>query len=130
MTKMIYRSAEALDYPKDVTLTELLLNYNLNNTPAEKPAIIDGISGQVVFTYASFRSAVRKIARHLRDEVGIEPGDVVGILSTNRVSHLHHSLAEKIPYLHAVPIELLSRLRARHPCDRRCGISIEPSLRA
>ncbi|KAH6886157.1 4-coumarate-CoA ligase [Thelonectria olida] len=60
---MIYRSAEALDYPKDVTLTELLLNYNLNNTPAEKPAIIDGISGQVV---------------------GIGPGDVVGILSTNR----------------------------------------------
>lgn len=82
---MIYRSQQ-LQYPQDVSLTELLLNHNLNNTPDDKPAIIDGLSGQVVFTYASFRSGVRKIARHLQTVVDVQPGQVVGILSTNRVS--------------------------------------------
>ncbi|KAF7554420.1 hypothetical protein G7Z17_g2927 [Cylindrodendrum hubeiense] len=80
----IYTSHKPLSYPKDATITDVLFHHNLNNTPAEKPAIIDGISGEVVFTYSSFRASVRKVAHHLRHEVGVEPGSVVGILSTNK----------------------------------------------
>ncbi|KAH7367113.1 4-coumarate-CoA ligase [Plectosphaerella cucumerina] len=64
---MIYSSQQPLSYPKDATLTDLLLHHNINNTPDDKPAIIDGISGET----------------HV---VRVKPGDVVGILSTNRVS--------------------------------------------
>lgn len=81
----IYRNPEPLQYPKDATVTDVLLQYNLNNAPPNKPAIIDGLSGEVVFTYASFRNSVRKVARYLSTEVGIGSGAVVGILSTNRV---------------------------------------------
>lgn len=66
-------------------MTDVLLHHNLNNAPPDKPAIIDGLSGEVVFTYASFRESVRKVARHLSTEMGVAPGAVVGILSTNRV---------------------------------------------
>ncbi|RNJ60325.1 hypothetical protein D7B24_008707 [Verticillium nonalfalfae] len=62
---MIYTSQHVLEYPKDLTLTELLLNYNLNHTPDNHPAIIDGLSGKTTV-------------------IGLKPGDVVGILSTNR----------------------------------------------
>lgn len=127
---MIYTSAEALDFPRNVTLTELLINYNLNNTPEDKPAIIDGISGETVFTYATFRSAVKKLARHLSHEVRIRPGDVVGILSTNKASDLRtgYSLIHSMKTAHKTLIELLSRLRPWHPRHRSRGLRIEPSL--
>ncbi|KAH6988998.1 4-coumarate-CoA ligase [Ilyonectria sp. MPI-CAGE-AT-0026] len=67
----IYRSKEPLSYPQDATITDVLFHHNLNNTPANKPAIIDGITGE-------------KVANHLRHEVGVKPGSVVGILSTNK----------------------------------------------
>lgn len=81
----LYTNPEKLQYPKDTTLTEILLHHNLNNTPENKPAIIDGYTGDIVFTYASFRTAVRKIARHFSNELGIGKGSVVGILSTTKV---------------------------------------------
>ncbi|KAH7051148.1 4-coumarate-CoA ligase [Macrophomina phaseolina] len=56
---MIHCTNEILDYPRDATLTDILLNYNFNNTPPQKPAIIDGASGEV-------------------------PGEVVGIISTTK----------------------------------------------
>ena len=82
---MIHTSSTPLDYPQDASLTDVLLDFNINNTPPDKPAIIDGLSGKVVFTYSSFRSGVRKIARHLHHELGIGSGVTVGIFSTNRV---------------------------------------------
>lgn len=82
---MIYRSSKVLDYPQDATLTDILLNFNFNNTPPEKPAIIDGPSGNVVFTYESLRLAVRSFASHLQNRLGVQPGDVVAILSTTKV---------------------------------------------
>ena len=81
----MYKDTEQLAYPKDATITDVLLYSNLNGTPPDKPAIIDGITDEVIFTYASFRTSVRKIARHLRHELGIGPDMVVGILSTNTV---------------------------------------------
>lgn len=83
----IYRNPQPLSYPKDATITDVLLNYNLNNTPSTKAAIIDGLSGEVVFTYGSFRDSVRKVARHLSMEMGVAPGAVVGLISTNRVGN-------------------------------------------
>ena len=82
---MVYSNPQPLNYPADATVTDLLLNHNLNNTPPDKPAIIDGLSGEVVFTYASFRESVKKIASYFRDRLGLGPESVVGILSTNRV---------------------------------------------
>lgn len=81
----IYTNPEKLNFPKDTTLTEILLYHNLNNTPGDKPTIIDGYSGETVFTYASFRTSVRKVARHFSLELGIRQGTVVGILSTTKV---------------------------------------------
>lgn len=82
---MIYQSDTPLWYPRDATITDLLLNYNLTNTPADKAAIIDGPTGKTVFTYASFRDAVRRVANHLQRQLSLRRGDVVGILSTNKV---------------------------------------------
>lgn len=84
MTRL-YTNPEKLQYPKDISLTEVLLYHNLNNTPDDKSAIIDGYTGETVFTYASLRTGVRKIARHLSNELGIGKGSVVGILSTTKV---------------------------------------------
>lgn len=81
----IYANPEKLQYPKDTTLTEVLLYHNLNNTPDDKPSIIDGYSGETVFTYASFRTGVRKVARHFSRELGIRQRTVVGILSNTKV---------------------------------------------
>ncbi|CAK7224274.1 hypothetical protein SEUCBS140593_005519 [Sporothrix eucalyptigena] len=81
---MIHTHRERLDYPQDASLTDVLLEHNLNNTPHDKPAIIDGLSGEVVFTYSSFRTGVRQVARHFHYELGIGPGVTVGIFSTNR----------------------------------------------
>ncbi|KAH7137401.1 4-coumarate-CoA ligase [Dactylonectria estremocensis] len=60
---VIYTNPEPLNYPSDATITDVLFHHNLNDTPDEKPAIIDGISGEVV---------------------GVKQGAVVGILSTNK----------------------------------------------
>ncbi|EKG16042.1 hypothetical protein MPH_06736, partial [Macrophomina phaseolina MS6] len=81
---MIHCTNEILDYPRDATLTDILLNYNFNNTPPQKPAIIDGASGEVVFTYESLRLAIRKFALHLQTRLGVQPGEVVGIISTTK----------------------------------------------
>lgn len=89
MATHCYLNPEPLSYPKDATVTDVLLHHNLNNSPPDKPAIIDGYSGEVVFTYASFRDSVRKVARHLLREAGVAPGDVVAILSTNKVGSGH-----------------------------------------
>ena len=82
---MIYQSSETLDYPRDASLTDLILNYNLTNAPPEKPAIIDGPTGEIVYTYASFRESVRKIAQYLQNELHLRRGTVVGLFSTNKV---------------------------------------------
>lgn len=84
----IYTHPQRLRYAEDTTLSQILLHHNLNGTPGSKPAIIDGYSGETVYTYDSFRTSVRKVARHLVHELGIGRGTVVGILSTNRASHL------------------------------------------
>ncbi|GAM89102.1 hypothetical protein ANO11243_071370 [Dothideomycetidae sp. 11243] len=81
---MIYRSDQPLDYPRDVTLTELILKHNLTNAGPDKPAIIDGRDGRVIYTYASLRKGIRQVASHLRNAVNLQRGDVVGILSRNK----------------------------------------------
>lgn len=81
----IYANPEKLQYPKDTTLTEVLLYHNLNNTPDDKPSLIDGYSGDTIFTYASFRTSVRKVAHHFSHELGIKQRTVVGILSNTKV---------------------------------------------
>ncbi|KAG8162978.1 hypothetical protein KVR01_007456 [Diaporthe batatas] len=94
----LYTNPEKLQYPKDTSLTEVLLYHNLNNTPDDKPTIIDGYTGETVFTYTSFRTGVRKIARHFSKELGIGTGDVVGILSTTKQKkEIQHALGLSKP---------------------------------
>ncbi|KAF4547704.1 AMP-binding enzyme 1 [Elsinoe fawcettii] len=81
---MIYHSKERLNYPRDITLTDLILNRNITNTPAEKPAIIDGLTGTPLFTHASLRTAVRKVAHYLQHELRLQKGEVVAIFSYNK----------------------------------------------
>ncbi|OOQ91324.1 4-coumarate-CoA ligase [Penicillium brasilianum] len=79
---MVY-TAEALECPKGTTLPGLLLKLNVNNVADDRPAMIDGISGETVYTYSSLRAAVRRVANYLRTEVKLTHGTVVGILATN-----------------------------------------------
>lgn len=71
--------------PSAATVPNLFLNYSQNLIPNDKPAIIDGPSGKVVFTYATLRLAVKRFATYLRDEVGVRPGDVVAFYSGTRL---------------------------------------------
>ena len=90
---MIYANPQSFTYPKDASVTDVLFNFNLNGTPADKPAIIDGPSGDVVFTFESFRTSVKRVAQHFRNELKIAPGTVVGILSTNKVFSTYMNVA-------------------------------------
>jgi 4-coumarate--CoA ligase len=83
--KMVYVSPQTLEYPKDATLTDILLEFNFNQTPPEKPAIIDGPSGVTVFTYDGFRTGVKKVANHLHHNFSLRPGTVIAILSFTNV---------------------------------------------
>ncbi|KAL4869902.1 hypothetical protein BDV12DRAFT_184856 [Aspergillus spectabilis] len=79
---MVY-TAEALECPKGTTLPDLLLELNVNNAADDRPAIIDCISGETVYTYSSLRTAVRRVAHYLRTGVKLTHGTVVGILANN-----------------------------------------------
>lgn len=83
-TDMVY-TAEPLEYPEVTTLSQLLLEQNVNDVPADKPTIIDGISGKTVYTYSSFRTAVKKVANYLQTAIGVPQGSVVAILASNSV---------------------------------------------
>ncbi|OJJ05341.1 hypothetical protein ASPVEDRAFT_86695 [Aspergillus versicolor CBS 583.65] len=80
---MVY-TAESLRYPEGTTLPQLLLEHNVNDVFADKPAIIDGVSGKTVYTYSTFRTAVRRLANYLRTAIGVRSGSVVAILASNR----------------------------------------------
>lgn len=81
---MIYSSGP-LDYPPDKTLTQILLDTNLNSTPSNKPAIVDGPTGKVAYTYRSFRDGVNKLAAWLHETYKTKQGMTVAILMTNTV---------------------------------------------
>ncbi|KAL6232493.1 hypothetical protein BDW75DRAFT_247126 [Aspergillus navahoensis] len=80
-------TAEPLELPKGGTIPQLLLESNVNDVPPETPSIIDGVSGNVVYTYAAFRSAVKKVSAHLRTDIGISSGTVVGIMASNSYNY-------------------------------------------
>lgn len=82
---MVYTSEYTLDYPADAAIPNLLLDYNIGGRSHDSPAIIDGPTGKVVYTYASLRLSVRGFAKYLQDELGIVRGTVVGILDFNTV---------------------------------------------
>jgi len=68
-----------------VDITTLVLEHNLKGSDSRKPAIIDGYSGEVVYTYKSLRDKIRVFAGFLQKELGVVPGDVVAYLSYNTV---------------------------------------------
>lgn len=83
---MIIIAEDELEFPVDATIPSLLSDFsNLSRSQAAKTAIIDGPSGQVVYTHASLREAVAKLAQHLYHCGGIRPGSVVALLDTNNV---------------------------------------------
>lgn len=89
---MVHSAAIPLRFPEHATISQVLLEHNINNTPLNTPAIIDGPSGQVAYTYQSFRVAVRKLAALLHAEVGLRHGNTVCLLALNSVSdppHIH-----------------------------------------
>lgn len=96
---MVYTSPQ-LSYPRDATVTDILLDYNFNNTVLEKPAIIDGPSGATVYTYGSLRSSVKKLASHLSQYILNDyPEATVAVLVPNSVSDqgvLDHSFRYSI----------------------------------
>ncbi|KAL3418177.1 phenylacetyl- ligase [Phlyctema vagabunda] len=91
---MVYTSNHVLEFPKDATITNVLLDYNIGGVSLDKPSIIDGHSGKVVYTYSSLRCAVRRMARYLQVELNVRKGSVVSLLAFNTV---HYPV-----YVHAI----------------------------
>ncbi|KAH7061962.1 4-coumarate-CoA ligase [Paraphoma chrysanthemicola] len=82
---MVYTSDYVLDYPTDATISDLFFDYNLGGASSTASAILDGLSGETFFTYASLRLAVRRFAKYLQETLRVQRGDVVCILSFNTV---------------------------------------------
>lgn len=82
---MVYSSDYALEYPKDATISNILLDYNIGGVSANSPSIIDGPTGEIVYTYSSLRLAVRRLATYLQHDLGIGKGTVVCVLAFNTV---------------------------------------------
>ncbi|KAG4439601.1 hypothetical protein IFR05_004896 [Cadophora sp. M221] len=74
---MVYSSDYTLEYPEDATISNILLDYNIGGVSANSPAIIDGPTGEVVYTYLSLRLAVRRLATYLQQNLKIGKGTVV-----------------------------------------------------
>ncbi len=82
---MVYTSEYTLDYPEDATISNILLDYNIGGVSPNTPAVIDGPSGSLIYTYSSLRRAVRQLAKFLQDNLQIKRGTVVCILAFNTV---------------------------------------------
>jgi hypothetical protein len=84
--KMIYESPYNAGFEfRDIDIPQLILECNSRNTVPEKPAIIDGYTGQVVYTYRSLREDITTFAGFLQHQLRVGRGDVVSYLSLNTV---------------------------------------------
>ncbi|OAL18059.1 hypothetical protein AYO22_10981 [Fonsecaea multimorphosa] len=61
-----------------------LMQHNIENTAPEKTIFEEAISGKTV-TYGSFHYQIRTTAQLLRNVVGLQPGQIVSILSSSRI---------------------------------------------
>ena len=93
-TAMIINAGQKLGFPEDATIPSLLSE--TSNLETARIAIIDGPSGQIVYTHSSFRHAVIRLAQHFHHCGGIRPGSVVGLLDTNNVCTFGSSLARSL----------------------------------
>ena len=78
-------SSERLDFPRGMTISQLLLSHRLNDDASTKPALIDGVTGETTYTFGSFRLAVKRMANYFQSDIGLRRGAVVGILQHNSV---------------------------------------------
>jgi len=83
---MIYESPynEGFSYPA-VDIPELILDHNLQGSAPDAPAIIDGYTGKVVYTYANLRHSISIFGGFLQQTLAIDKGDVIAYLSLNTV---------------------------------------------
>lgn len=81
-------SSTALSYRDTATVPQLLFESNLNGRNHDYPAIIDGLTGEVIYTYQSFRQSVEKLAIHLRTEFHLDSSSIVCLLAANSVCTL------------------------------------------
>lgn len=86
-TAMIYESPydDGFSYPA-IDIPDLILDYNLKGVVPEKPAIIDGLTGQTVYNYSNLRDRIRHFGGFLQHILSIKKGDVVSYLSLNTVT--------------------------------------------
>jgi acyl-CoA synthetase (AMP-forming)/AMP-acid ligase II len=83
---MVYKSKYVLDYPQDATISDIFLHYNIGGVAPDASAVIDGPTGNIIYTYSTLRSAVRRLAKYLQDHLQIKRGMVVSLLAFNTVS--------------------------------------------
>lgn len=72
-----------LNLVQDDLLSFLLSNSR--NTPADKPLFVDAISGES-YTYAETIRRTKSLAHGLR-QLGVKPGDIVGVFSPNSIDY-------------------------------------------
>ncbi|KAH6691203.1 4-coumarate-CoA ligase [Leptodontidium sp. MPI-SDFR-AT-0119] len=134
---MVYSSDYALEYPKDATISNILLDYNIGGVSANSPSIIDGPTGEIVYTYSSLRLAVRRLATYLQHDLGIGKGTVVCVLAFNTVHYpvyVHSILAiggvvSGLNPLH-LPQELAHAISIAQPKHVLVGDGLLPNLQA
>lgn len=83
---MIHKSQLQLQYPRSLSLTQLLLEFSLRDVSEDKPAVIDGLTGKIVYTYSSFRTSVKKVATYINNCLAIGRGARISILASNSVN--------------------------------------------
>ncbi|WP_051341321.1 AMP-dependent synthetase/ligase [Pseudonocardia spinosispora] len=83
----------------------------IDRNAAEHPDLIATIDGDESLSWSGYRRRARAIALALLD-LGVEPGEVVGLHMVNRAEHVHSDVGAL--YAGAVPASLHTTLAAEH----------------
>ncbi|OCK80965.1 acyl-CoA synthetases/AMP-acid ligases II [Lepidopterella palustris CBS 459.81] len=94
MGEQVYESIFApINVPQGLSISQFLVQYNPDDTPADKVIVEDFEGGRTV-TYGGLREEAATGAAGLTATLGLGPGDVVAIYATNSVDYvvLAHSV--------------------------------------
>ncbi|KAF2494596.1 acetyl-CoA synthetase-like protein [Lophium mytilinum] len=82
----VLRSKQWVDIPKDISISELMLQ-NISNTPPNKIIYEDALTGKTT-TYSAFQAHVQRAAYWLRHTIGFQPGQTLAISSPSSTEYI------------------------------------------
>src|SRR6201996_7577923 len=82
----ILRSKTWVNIPSDISISELMLD-NVSGTPDDKIIYEEAFTGQTT-TYGGFRRDTKRAAFWLKQNLGLQPGQTVSILSPSCIAYV------------------------------------------